>query len=109
MKAPRGVFRAMCFPATAEVAQAFAQDVRARFPTEVQSAKVVRTGRAHEWFPDADVEVLVVASGDPEELRPRVMELVSEYMWRDDVWVEVRVVEASPAEDFARTRGAVQA
>lgn len=99
----------MCFPATAEVAQAFAQDVRARFPTEVQSVKVVRTGHAHEWFPDTDVEVLVVAADNPEELRPRVMELVSEYMWRDDVWVEVRVVEASPADQVALERGAVQA
>lgn len=99
----------MCYPATVEVAQAFAQDVRARFPTEVQTANVVRTGRAHEWFPNTDVEVHVVAAGDPEELRPKVMELCSEYMWRDDVWVEVRLVEASPAEDFARERGAVQA
>jgi hypothetical protein len=99
----------MCFPATNEVAQAFAQDVRARFPAEVQRVTVVRTGRAHEWFPDSDVEVLVVAAGDPEELRPRVMELVSEYMWRDDVWVEVRVVEATPADELARERGAVKA
>ena len=99
----------MCFPATSEVAQAFAQDVRARFASDVQRVTVVRTGRAHEWFPDSDVEVLVVAAGDPEELRPRVMELVSEYMWRDDVWVEVRVVEASPADELAHERGAVRA
>lgn len=99
----------MCYPATVEVAQAFAQDVRARFPTEVQAVNVVRTGRAHEWFPNSDVEVHIVAAIDPEELRPKVMELCSEYMWRDDVWVEVRIVEASPVEDFARERGAVQA
>ena len=99
----------MCFPATIEVAQAFAHDVRERFPAEVQTVKVVRTGRAHDWFPGTDVEVQVVAAGDPEELRPKVMELVSEYMWRDDVWVEVRVVEGSPAEDFTREKGAVQA
>jgi len=99
----------MCFPATNEVAQAFAQDVRARFPTEVQTVKVVRTGRAHEWFPDTDVEVHVVAAGDPEELRPRIQELVSEYAWRDDVWVEVRIVEGSPADESARLRGQVPA
>ena len=99
----------MCFPATLEVAQAFAQDVRARFSGEVQSVKVVRTGRPHEWFPGTDVEVQVVAAGDPEELRPKVRELVSQYMWRDDVWVEVRVVEGSAAEDYTREKGAVQA
>jgi hypothetical protein len=99
----------MCFPATVEVAQAFAQEVRARFSEEVQSVQVVRTGRANEWLPGTDVEVHVVAAGDPEELRPKVQELVSQYMWRDDVWVEVRVVEGSPAEDFAREKGAVQA
>lgn len=99
----------MCFPATNEVAQAFAQDVRARFETEVQAVKVVRTGRAHEWFPDTDVEVHIVAAGDPEELRPRVQELVSEYAWRDDVWVEVRIVEASPADTGSAMRGSVTA
>ena len=99
----------MCFPATNEVAQAFAQDVRERLAGDVQRVTVVRTGRAHEWFPDTDVEVLVVAVGDPEELRPKVQEIVSEYMWRDDVWVEVRVVEASPADEPARERGAVKA
>lgn len=99
----------MCFPATIEVAQAFAQDVRARFPTEVQTVKVVRTGRKDEWFPNTDVEVHVVAAMDPEELRPKMAELVSEYMWRDDVWVEVRVVEGEPADDFAKSKGIVSA
>jgi len=99
----------MCFPATHEVAASFAADVRERFPTEVQSVKVVGTGRAAEWFPDTDVEVLVVAAGDPEELRPKVMELVSEYMLRDDVWVEVRVIEGSPPDAVPGLRGKVAA
>jgi hypothetical protein len=99
----------MCYPATAEVAQAFAQEVRARFPTEVQSVKVVRTERPGGWLPNTDVEVLVVAAGDPEELRPKVADLVSEYMWRDDVWVEVRIVEGSPADEPVKREGVVHA
>jgi hypothetical protein len=98
----------MCYPATLEVAQAFAEDVRARFSTEVQSAKVVRTGRKDEWFPNTDVEVLIVAA-DPEALRPLVAQLVMEYVARDDVWVEVRIVERTPAEEYARPKGIVQA
>ena len=88
----------MCFPATLEVAESFAADLRQRFPADLHSVKVVRTGRADAWFPGTDIEVHVVASGDPEELRPKVQALVSDYMWRDDVWVEVRIVEASPAD-----------
>src|SRR2546425_7556714 len=98
----------MCYPATLEVAQAFAQDVRERFPTQVQSVKVVRTGRSDEWFPNTDVEVLIVAS-DPEPMRPLVAQLVSEYVVRDDVWVEVRIVEGAPAEEFAKPKGVVRA
>ncbi len=95
----------MCFPATLEVAQSFAAEVRARFPADVQSVKVVRTGRADAWFPGTDLEVHIVAASDPEELRPKVQALVSEYMWRDDVWVEVRVVEASPTDEPVAPRG----
>ena len=99
----------MCFAATAENAQAFAQDVLARFPNEVESAKVVRTERPDGWLPNTDVEVLVIAAGDPEELRPKVAELVSEYMWRDDVWVEVRIVEGSPSDEPVKREGVVHA
>jgi hypothetical protein len=99
----------MCYAATQEVAQAFAQDVAARFPTEVQSVKVVRAAKPEGWLPNTDVEVLVVAAGDPEELRPKVADLVSEYVWRDDVWVEVRIVEGSPADEPARPKGIVHA
>lgn len=63
-------------------------------PDEVRKAVVVRTGRDNPWFPGADVEVHVLASGDPEELRPKVASLVAETMWRDDVWVEVRILES---------------
>lgn len=88
----------MCYPASFETAKAFATDVRARFPNEVKSAQAIRTGRENPWFPAADVEVHVVCAGNPEELRPQVAELVREYMWRDDVWVEVRIVEADVVE-----------
>jgi hypothetical protein len=83
----------MCFPAKTEQAQAFAVELARRLPGEVQQARVVRTGRENPWFPDTDVEVHVVAAGDPEELRPKVAQIVAETMWRDDVWVEVRVEE----------------
>ncbi len=109
MLGARQVRESMCFPATLEVAQSFAAEVRERFPAEVQSVKVVRTGRADEWFPGTDVEVHVVAAGDPEELRPKVQAVVSEYMWRDDVWVEVRIVEASLGDEPAGLRGKVAA
>ncbi|HEX9710163.1 MAG TPA: hypothetical protein VGB42_09390 [Candidatus Thermoplasmatota archaeon] len=68
----------------------------------MQDARVVRTGLSNPWFPDTDVEVHVVAAGDPEELRPKVADLVAEAMWRDDVWVEVRVVEARADEEPAQ-------
>ncbi len=99
----------MCFPASVEVAESFAAEVRERFPTEVQKATVVRTSRPQGWLPGTDVEVVIVAVGDPEELRPQIMDLVSEYMLRDDVWVEVRVVEASLADEPAGPRGKVAA
>ena len=84
----------MCYPASYETAKAFAFEVSTRFPDEVKSAQALRTGRENPWFPAADVEVHVVARGNPEELRPKIADLVREYMWRDDVWVEVRVLEA---------------
>lgn len=84
----------MCFPARAEQAQAFADELVRLLPSEVRQAHVVRTGRENPWFPGTDVEVHVVAAGDPEELRPKLASLVAETMWRDDVWVEVRVVES---------------
>lgn len=99
----------MCFPATHEIATSFAAELRERFPTEIQKATVVRATHPQEWLPTTDVEVLVVAAGDPEELRPKVQEVVAEYVDRDDVWVEVRVVEGSPAETSAPLRGKVSA
>ncbi len=90
----------MFFPAKAEQAQVFAEELRRRLPGEIQDARVVRTGRENPWFPGTDVEVHVVAARDPEELRPRVAELVTETMWRDDVWVETRVVESTVANNL---------
>ena len=90
----------MCFPAKAEQAQAFAEELQRRLPHEVQAARVVRTGLENPWFPNTDVEVHVVAANDPEELRPKIADVVTEYMWRDDVWVEVRVVEAYAADNI---------
>ena len=88
----------MCYPASYETAKAFATDVLSRFPEEVKSAQAIRTGRENPWFPAADIEVHVVCASNPEELRPKVAELVREYMWRDDVWVEVRIMEADAIE-----------
>jgi hypothetical protein len=93
----------MCYPAKEGQAQAFADDLVKRLPREVASTRVERTGRENPWFPGTDVEVVVVAAGDPEELRPKVAQIVTETMWRDDIWVEVRVVEASAAGDGSRS------